>query len=188
MDIGDYVPRIASTKTPAVVGPTTAVFVILGGATWKRYPIMAEFEPRNPNFETVVRESFAKQTAMTAIDATLMTVNPGYIEIRLPYSPHLTQQHGFMHGGIITTIADSAAGYAAFSLVPDGFNVLSIEFKVNLLSPALGDYFVAQGEVIRPGRTIFVCKSDVYAYNGEDRKHVAILQASIMQVEVDENQ
>lgn len=147
---------------------------------------MPAFEPRNPDFETVVRESFARQTVMTAINATLLTIKPGYVEIQLPYSPNLTQQHSFLHAGIITTIADSAAGYAAFSLMPAGFNVLTIEFKVNLLSPGVGDYFVAQGQVIRAGRTITVCQSNVYGHNGEDKKHVALLQATIMQVEVAE--
>ena len=147
---------------------------------------MPVFEPRNPNFESIVRESFAKQTVMTAINAKLLTVKPGYTEIHLPYSPNFTQQHGFLHAGIITTIADSAAGYAAFSLMPVGFNVLTIEFKVNLLSPGVGEYFVAQGQVIRAGRTITVCQSNVYGHNGEDNKHVALLQATIMQVEVPE--
>lgn len=148
---------------------------------------MSPFEPRNPDFETVVRESFAKQTVMTAINATLTEVQPGHVEIHLPYSPNLTQQHGFMHAGIITTIADSAAGYAAFSLAPAGFNVLSVEFKVNFLSPAVGDYFVAVGEVIRAGRMITVSQSNVYAYTDSEQKHVALMQASIMQVKIDEN-
>lgn len=147
---------------------------------------MISFKPRNPNFETVIRESFAKQTVMTAIDATMTVVQPGHIEIRLPYSSNFTQQHGFMHAGVITTIADSAAGYAAFSLVPAGYNVLSIEFKVNFMSPAAGDYFLAVGEVIRPGNTISVCQSNVYAYNGDNKKHIALLQATIMQVELAE--
>ena len=121
------------------------------------------FTPSNPDFATVVRESFARQGLMQMMGATLDRVEPGIVDISMPYSETLTQQHGFMHAAAITAIADSASGYAALSLMPAGSEVLTIELKVNLLRPAAGTHFVAEGRVIKPGKTITVSRADVFA-------------------------
>jgi len=99
---------------------------------------------------------------MQLIGAELSRVEPGVVEISLPYRAELTQQNGYLHAGIVTTIADSACGYAAYSLMPAGSEVLSVEFKVNLLRPAKGDKFRARAEVIKPGKTLTVVKADVF--------------------------
>ena len=132
-------------------------------------------EARNPSFVEEVRKSFAAQSIMQLIGAELTRVEPGVVEISLPYRKDLTQQDGFLHAGIITTIADSAAGYAAFSLMPPGSSVLSVEFKVNLLRPAKGERFLARAEVIKPGQTLTVVRADVFALAGTERTLVATL-------------
>jgi uncharacterized protein (TIGR00369 family) len=109
-----------------------------------------------------VRESFGKQAAMVSLGAELIKVAPGVVEIELPYRADLTQQNGFMHAGIITTIADSACGYAAYTLMPADSDVLSVEFKVNLMRPGKGARFVAVAEVLKPGRTLTVVRADVF--------------------------
>jgi uncharacterized protein (TIGR00369 family) len=113
-------------------------------------------EPKDPVYESRVRASFGKQKLMRTIGAVLEDVSPGVVSIRLPFADHLTQQHGFIHAGAIAAIADSACGYAALSLMPADAGVLSIEFKVNMLSPATGDSVVARATVIRAGRTSMV--------------------------------
>lgn len=130
-------------------------------------------EVPNPSFAEEVRKSFAAQSIMQLIGAELTRVEPGVVEISLPYRKELTQQNGYLHAGIVTTIADSAAGYAAFSLMPAGSSVLSVEFKVNLLRPAQGEKFVARAEVIKPGKTLTVVRSDVYGLTGAERTLVA---------------
>jgi uncharacterized protein (TIGR00369 family) len=141
---------------------------------------MADFQPANPNFEAVVRESFGRQTAMTTIGARMTKVAPGAVVIEVPYSADLTQQNGFMHGGIMTAIADSACGYAAYTLMPEGADVLAVEFKINLLAPAAGERFAAHGRVLRPGRTITVCAADVFAHDGESEKLIASMLATLI--------
>ena len=128
---------------------------------------------RDPNFETRVRANFDKQRLMTTIGATLERVEPGKVDIRLPFRNDLTQQNGFLHAGTIAAVADSACGYAALSLMPADADVLSIEFKVNMLAPAKGDAIVARGVVIRAGRTIMVCRADVVSITGRDEKLVS---------------
>jgi uncharacterized protein (TIGR00369 family) len=120
---------------------------------------------RNPSFAEEIRESFAKQTIMGLIGAELTRVEPGIIEITLPYRADLTQQHGYLHAGIVTTIADSACGYAAYTLMPPNSEVLSVEFKVNLLRPAKGELFLASSEVVRSGKTLTVVRADVFAFD-----------------------
>jgi uncharacterized protein (TIGR00369 family) len=105
---------------------------------------------------------------MQLIGAELSRIEPGLVDISLPYRAELTQQNGYLHAGIVTTIADSACGYAAFSLMPAGSEVLSVEFKVNLLRPAKGHRFVARAEVIKPGKTLTVVKADVFAVSGKE--------------------
>lgn len=115
-------------------------------------------DPRDPNFAAKVRESFARQGIMAHLGAKLEKVEAGRVEITLPFTKSLTQQHGYFHAGVVATIADSAGGYAAFSLFPPDSTVLAVELKVNLLAPADGERLVATGEVVRSGRTITVCQ------------------------------
>ncbi|MEK7723166.1 MAG: PaaI family thioesterase [Acidobacteriota bacterium] len=138
------------------------------------------FQSKDENFIEKVRESFATQTVMQFIGAELTRIEAGKVEIELPYRKDLTQQNGFLHAGIITTIADSACGYAAFSLMPKGAGVLSIEFKVNLLSPAIGEKFIAKGRVLRAGKTIFVVQGDVFAVKEGQEKMVSTMLGTMM--------
>ena len=118
---------------------------------------------------------------MKLIGAELSTVAPGLVEISLPFRADLTQQDGFLHAGVITTIADSAAGYAAYTMMPAGSRVLSVEFKVNLVRPARGETFIARAEVIKSGRTLSVVRADVFAINGTGEKEiVATMQGTMM--------
>ncbi len=119
--------------------------------------------PKNPDFEECVRDSFSRQGIRELIGARLSRVEPGLVEIELPYRADLTQQHGFFHAGITSTIADSAGGYAAYSLMPAEASVLTTEFKINLLAPAEGELLRALGRVVRPGRLLTVCDVDVFA-------------------------
>jgi uncharacterized protein (TIGR00369 family) len=123
-----------------------------------------------------VRDSFARQKAMTLIGASLSSVETGASEISLPYRADLTQQKGFVHGGIIGMIADSAAGYAAYSLMPPSASLVTVEYKMNILAPARGS-LVARGKVIKSGRTLTVARAEVYA---EDGTHVASMQQTLM--------
>ena len=138
-------------------------------------------KPLNPAFADTVETSFAKQPIMSLIGASLTLVEPGVVEITLPYRADLAQQHGYLHAGIVTTIADSACGYAAFSLMPAGSEVLSVEFKINLLRPAQGVAFVARAEVIKSGKTLSVARADVFgtSENGK-RELVATMQATLI--------
>lgn len=133
-----------------------------------------------------VRASFDKQKIMRLLGATLTKVERGQVEITLPFKEELTQQHGFLHAGVVTTILDSACGYAALSVMPEGAGVLSIEFKTNLLAPAKGDTFVARGRVVRAGKTIVVCSGDVIALQsstGDEEASVATMLATMLVVQ-----
>jgi uncharacterized protein (TIGR00369 family) len=130
---------------------------------------MPAFEPRDPDFERKVRDSFTRQQVMRLLGAALARVEPGLVEIELPYRADLTQQHGYIHAGVVGTIADSAGGYAGFSLMPAGSSVLSVEYRVHLLAPAEGERFVARGQVVRAGRTLTVCELRVEAVKGGAR-------------------
>ena len=136
--------------------------------------------PSNPNFVEEIKESFAKQTIMALIGGELTRVEPGVVEISLTYRSDLTQQHGYVHAGIITTIADSACGYAAYTLMPPNSDVLAVEFKVNLLRPAKGETFLARAEVVKSGRTLTVVRADVHGITGETRELVSIMQGTMM--------
>ena len=138
------------------------------------------FEPKDDNFAEKVRESFNAQSAMRTFGAELTRVEPGAVDIELPYRKDLTQQNGFLHAGIITTIADSACGYAAFSLMPKGADVLSVEFKVNLLSPAVGEKFLTEGRVLRAGKTLTIVQGNVFGLSNGQQKHVATMLATVM--------
>jgi uncharacterized protein (TIGR00369 family) len=134
-------------------------------------------QARNPTFAEEIKQSFAKQQIMGLIGAELTRVEPGAIEIMLPYRADLTQQHGYLHAGIVTTIADSACGYAAYSLMPPNSEVLSVEFKVNLLRPAKAEVFLASAEVVKSGKTLTVVRADV---SGLDQSRERTLIATVL--------
>ena len=139
------------------------------------------FQVSNPQFAEEIKASFAKQSIMELIGADLSLVEPGLIEIVMPYRSDLAQQHGYLHAGVVATIADSAAGYAAYSLMPAGSEVVSVEFKLNLLRPAQGKSFLARAEVIKPGRTLTVVRADVFATAANsERELVATMQGTMM--------
>lgn len=133
--------------------------------------------------EARVRDSFARQGLMGTLGATLVSVAPGAVEITLRPHDAISQQHGFVHAGAVTAIADSAAGYAALTLMPPGSGVLSTEFKINLLAPAAGDRIVARGRVVKAGRTLTVVQTEVFAESAGDEKLIALLTATMMAVE-----
>ena len=135
---------------------------------------------RNPSFAQEIKQSFSKQTIMSLIGAELTRVEPGIVEITLPYRADLSQQHGYLHAGIVTTIADSACGYAAYSLMPPGSEVLSVEFKVNLLRPAKGDEFSAVAEVVKSGKTLTVVRADVFAIDEGRRDLIATMLGTMI--------
>lgn len=141
---------------------------------------MSGFKPKDPAFREKVEASFARQAFLATIGARMAHVEPGRCVLEMPTRPDLAQQHGFMHAGATTTLADTAAGYAAFSLMPAGSAVLTTEFKLNLLSPAKGDKLVARAEVLKPGRTLVVVRSDVYGVEGDDETLVATMLATMI--------
>ncbi len=133
--------------------------------------------------EERVRTSFAKQGLMATLGARLESVSPGLVEIVLNPQPAVSQQHGFVHAGAVSAIADSAAGYAALSLMPAGTGVLTTEFKINLLAPAAGDRILARGRVVKAGRTLTLAQADVFAESNGQEKLVAFLTSTLMAVE-----
>jgi len=140
------------------------------------------FTPEDVEFESRVRRSFERQQFMATLGATLGRVEPGFVEVQLAVTPALTQQHGFVHAGAVASIADSACGYAALSLMGPDSGALAVEFKINLMAPAAGDFLIARGRVIRAGRTLSVCQAEVAAVADGVEKDVAILVATIMNV------
>ena len=143
----------------------------------------ATLTPADPDFEARIRASFARQSFMTMLGAHIDRVVPGEVDIKLPIRTELSQQHGFVHAGAVASIADSACGYAASSLMPADSGVLAVEFKINLLAPAAGDYLVARGRVIRAGRTLTVCQADVVAVSEGKERTVAVMTGTIMNVQ-----
>lgn len=143
---------------------------------------MTAHVPQDPAYEARVRASFERQRFMQTIGAQLVRVAPGEVDVELPVREALTQQHGFLHAGALATVADSACGYAALSLMPAGAAVLSVEFKINLLAPAAGDRVVARGRVIRAGKTVTVCWGEVTAYDVASERLVATMVATMMTV------
>ena len=138
------------------------------------------FIAANPDFADRVRDSFARQAAMRLIGARLTQVEPGRCVIELAVRDDLTQQHGFVHGGVVGMIADSAGGYAAFTLMPADASVLTVEYKINMLAPAAGDLLIATGEVLKPGRSLSIVRADVFAVQGDRRTRVAAMQQTLM--------
>lgn len=141
------------------------------------------FEAKDPKFTTRVQESFDKQKLMHTMGARVAFIEAGYVVLEMPFSEKFTQQHGFLHAGAVTTMMDSAAGYAAFSLMPLQAEVLTIEFKTNLMSPARGESFRFEGAVIKPGRTITFCEAVAYAIDASgSEKKIATMNATMMSV------
>jgi uncharacterized protein (TIGR00369 family) len=136
--------------------------------------------PKDPGFEARVRESFGRQTHMATLGASIALVAPGEVHLALPFAPQFCQQNGFLHAGAIASVADSANGYAAFTLTPPNTDVLAVEFKINLLSPAQGDGFLACGQVLRPGRTLTVCQAQVFTTGTSERVLVATMLSTII--------
>lgn len=140
------------------------------------------FEPRCANYVERVRDSFARQGAMQTLGARLGKVEPGAVNIELEWAAGLTQQHGFLHAGMVATALDSACGYAGFTLMGADAAVLTIEFKINLLAPARGERFRMEGRVLKPGRTITVCEGRAFAQDAGSEKLVATMGCTLMAV------
>ncbi|WP_420347566.1 PaaI family thioesterase [Pelagibius sp.] len=141
---------------------------------------MSVYQPQDPGFADRVRESFARQSIMELLGARISRVEPGEVEIELPFRPDLCQQHGFFHAGVTSTIADSAGGYAGFSLFPADASVLTVEFKVNLLAPADGNLLRATGRVIKPGRTLTVTEAEVIVVKNGGQRTCAHMVQTLM--------
>ncbi|MEP7028507.1 MAG: PaaI family thioesterase [Candidatus Eisenbacteria bacterium] len=141
-----------------------------------------DFAPRDPDFEARVRASFARQRFMATCGARIERVAPGEVELRFDHREDLTQQHGFVHAGVLATVADSACGYAALTLMDADSAVLSVEFKINLLAPAAGAQFRVVGRVVRAGRTLTVCAAEVHAWGGDgvESAPIAVMQATMI--------
>ena len=138
------------------------------------------FVAPDPGYPQRVRDSFARQGAMSLIGAEIIELAPGRCAIAAPHRPEISQQHGYVHAGIISTLVDSAGGYAGFTLFPAGSSVLTVEFKVNLLAPAIGDRIVAEGFVVKPGRTLAITRGEVYAEDNGVRTLVALMQQTLI--------
>ncbi len=143
---------------------------------------MQKYFPFDAEFESRTRTGFQRQQLMTSLGATMTKVAPGEVHIELPFNLAWAQQHGYIHAGIIISIVDSACGFAAYTLMPAGQGVLTVEYKVNFLSPAKGEKFIGIGKVIKPGKTLTVCSGEVLTVEGAAQKLIAIIQATMMAV------
>lgn len=143
---------------------------------------LPDFAAPDPDFAKRVEKSFAAQGIMATLGARLRRIEPGYCEIELPYSLGVSQQHGFFHGGAIGTIADSAGGYAAFSLMDAADGVLTVEYKLNLIAPAKGALLIARGRVLRPGRTLAVTRAEVAVVKDGEETACAAMQQTLMRI------
>lgn len=139
-------------------------------------------KPQNQHFERDVRASFDRQAVMTLMGATLARIATGEIDIEMPFRADLTQQHGFLHTGVVTTMVDSACGFAAFTLMPADAAVLTVEFKINLIAPAQGHTLIARGRVVRAGRNVTVCNGEAWMRTASGEKQVAQMLATMMTV------
>jgi uncharacterized protein (TIGR00369 family) len=157
--------------------------VTSGRLPWQIASDLVPGEESVEAFEKKVRDSFGQQLFMSTIGAEMISVDRGSIEIRFPFSTKLTQQNGFVHAGAVTSIMDSACGYAALSVGPRDADVLSVEFKVNLLSPGIGESFVARASVKRAGKRLVVCIADAFAVRAGEEKLIATMLATIMNID-----
>jgi uncharacterized protein (TIGR00369 family) len=138
------------------------------------------FQPKDPDYAVRAHASFARQGAMRLLGASLDALTPGYCAISLVPRPELLQQHGYVHAGIVSTIVDTAGGFAGFTLFPADSSVLTVEFKINLVAPAEGEMLVAEGHVVRPGRTLVITRGEVHGIRNGQRTLVAIMQQTLM--------
>ena len=145
-------------------------------------PMRSQFQPIHGGYKERVMKSFDRQEVMKTLRASILAIRPGEVELEFPYQESLTQQHGFIHAGILSTVLDSACGYAAFSLMPENAAVLTIEFKINLLSPAEGNLFRAVGRVIKTGRNITVTQGELFSRTEKGQKLIATMSGTIMSV------
>ncbi len=143
---------------------------------------MSEYTPQSDDYAQRVRDSLARQNALNLMGAQLVRVDPGEVDLAIAFDDRLTQQHGFLHAGITTSMLDSACGYAAFSLMPADAGVLTVELKTSLLAPAAGERFIYEGRVIKPGRTLSFCEGRAYACKASERKLIATMTATMMTV------
>ncbi len=144
---------------------------------------MAVLTPENPAFETVVRKSFAAQGLMATLGAELVLVAPGRVIVRCAYSNRVAQQHGYFHGGVIGAIADSAGGYAALSLMPENSEVVTVEYKINFLTPPKGEWLEARGEVAKAGNSLFVTRVDVQVLTADNAINCAAIQQTLYRID-----
>jgi uncharacterized protein (TIGR00369 family) len=141
---------------------------------------MTRFQPKNPQFRTIATDTFNQQRAMKTLGISIARLEPGEVDLAMDYSPDLTQQHGFIHAGIITAGLDNACGIAAFTLMPDGSGILTVEFKTNLLAPARGEHFAFRATVVKPGRTLTVCEARAYAEHDGAETLIATMSCTLM--------
>jgi len=158
-------------------GTECVFFLVLVG-----YPYRMNFEPKAPDFESRVRASFALQSTMQTLGIEIVRIEPGKIEFSMPYSANFTQQHGYIHAGIITTALDSACGYAAFSLMPSTAEVLTVEFKTTLIAPAKGERFLFRANVIKPGRTLTYCEARAFGVVNSEERLIATMSGTLFAV------
>jgi uncharacterized protein (TIGR00369 family) len=145
-----------------------------------RSSLLANFEIRNAQFAERVNDSFNRQGFMTHLGARIDKIKAGQVEIHVPFEKHLSQQHGFFHGGLIGTIGDNAGGYSAFSLMAATDSVLTVEYKLNIMAPAMGELLIARGRVVRPGRMLSVCQSDIFVSTKGVEKLCATMLGTFM--------
>ena len=143
---------------------------------------MPRFEPKNPDFREVATATFASQRAMQTLRISIARLEPGEVDLAMEYAPEYSQQNGFVHAGIITAGLDNACGIAAFTLMPAGADILTVEFKTNLLAPAKGERFEFRGQVVKPGRTLTVCEGRAYAINDGVESLIATMTGTLMAI------
>ena len=141
---------------------------------------MNKFEPKDSAYKERVKSSFDRQQCMATLGIKISRIEPGMVELIMPYAESYTQQHGFIHAGIIPTALDSACGYAAFSLMPVEAAVLTVEYKINLLAPAKGEDFIFRAEVVKPGRTLTLCEGRAYGRTAGSEKLIATMSGTLM--------
>ena len=141
---------------------------------------MPPFEPRNPDYRNIATATFDSQTAMRSLGISIARLEPGEVDLSMPYDPDLTQQNGFVHAGILTAGLDTACGIAAFTLMPAGSDILTVEFKTNLLAPAKGERFFFRAVVVKPGRTLTVCEGRAFAQTGGAENLIATMTGTLM--------
>jgi uncharacterized protein (TIGR00369 family) len=141
---------------------------------------MPRFEPKNPDYRSVAAATFDRQQAMRTLGISIARLEPGEVDLSMPYSPEFTQQNGFVHAGIITAGLDNACGIAAFTLMPSGSDILTVEFKTNLLAPAKGDRFAFRAQVVKPGRTLTLCEARAFAQTGGTETLIATMTGTLM--------